>query len=170
MNIPLAIVAAIAENGVIGSCNRMPWHIPSDLKRFRALTMGKPLLMGRKTFQSIGRALPGRETIVVTRDRDFLGPAGVHIAHEIGAALDLAQGRAFEMGASEVILAGGGDLYEYLIGHAEKLYLTFVDLAPPGEVHFPRIDWSQWQEEQRIRPQPGAKDEASFTFVDFRRR
>lgn len=170
MTAPLAIVAAIAENGVIGQGSRTPWHIPSDLKRFRALTMGKPLLMGRKTFQSIGRSLPGRETIVVTRDTGFVAPPGDHVAHDLDAALDLAQARAVAMGADEVILAGGGDLYEHLIDWTEKLYVTFVDLAPTGDVVFPRIDWSQWVEEHRLRPPPASHDEASFTFVDFRRR
>jgi len=176
MTTPLAIVAAIAKNGVIGDGNRMPWRLPSDLKRFRAITMGKPLLMGRKTFQSIGRALPGRETIIVTRDRDFdpsadTGEAlGVHVAHELDAALTLAQERATAMGAKEVIVAGGGDLYKILIDRAARMYLTFVDLEPQGDVRFPGIDWSTWIEEQRIAPEPMAKDETTFAFVDFRRR
>lgn len=175
MKTPLALVAAIAKNGVIGDGNRMPWRLPSDLKRFRAITLGKPLLMGRKTFQSIGRPLPGRETIIVTRDRDFDSLAGsaqaqgVHLAHDLDAALDLAQERAAAMGAEEVIVAGGADLYEALIGFAARMHLTFVDLEPKGDVRFPAIDWADWVEERRTAPPPTAKDEATFAFVDFRR-
>ena len=176
MKVPLAIVAAVAENGVIGDGRGLPWRLPSDLKHFREVTMGKPLLMGRKTFESIGRALPGRETIVITRDRAFdLSRGGgqvkpVHVAHELDAALALAQVRAYAMGAEEVILAGGGKLYESLIGHAERMHLTFVDIAPRGGVRFPAIDWSNWLEVRRVRPRPTAKDEATFAFVDFDRR
>ncbi|MCL2384217.1 MAG: dihydrofolate reductase [Alphaproteobacteria bacterium] len=174
--VPLAVVAAIAENGVIGDGRGMPWHLPSDLKHFRAITMGKPLLMGRKTFDSIGRILPGRETIVVTRDPNFI-PAGngeaqqhVHVAHGLEEALTLAQTQAQVMSAEEIILAGGGNLYENLINRAERMHLTFVDLAPRGSVSFPHIDWSDWLEVSRLRPRPSAKDEATFAFVDFDRR
>jgi len=134
MNVPLAIVAAIAENGVIGDGRGLPWHLPSDLKHFRGITMGKPLLVGRKTFESIGRALPGREIIVVTRDRAFDPPRGggqakaIHVVHDLDAALALAQARAQAMGADEVILAGGGNLYESLIGRAERMH-PFEDLS-----------------------------------------
>jgi len=174
--VPLAIVAAVAENGVIGDGRGMPWHLPSDLKHFRRITMGKPLLMGRKTFDSIGRVLPGRETIIVTRDRAFDPSRGggqtnsIHVAHDLETALALAQARAQAMAADEVILAGGGNLYESLIGLAERMYLTFVDVAPRGEVSFPEIDWSNWLEVSRVRPRPSAKDEATFAFVDFDRR
>lgn len=138
--------------------------------------MGKPLLMGRKTFESIGRILPGRETIVVTRDRAFDASRGdgqtncIHVAYELEAALAQAQARAQAMGAEEIILAGGGNLYESLIGHAERMHLTFVDVAPRGAVSFPEIDWSNWLEVSRVRPRPSAKDEATFAFVDFDRR
>ena len=170
MTVPLAIIAAIAENGVIGRGNRMPWHVPSDLRRFRSLTIGKPLLMGRKTYQSIGRPLPGRETIVVTSERDFAAPPGVSVAHDLESGVALARARAVAMGAGEVIVAGGARLYEYLIDRADKLYVTFVDLAPEGDVRFPAVDWSLWREESRMRPAPDARDEASVTFVEFRRR
>jgi dihydrofolate reductase len=172
MSAPLALVAAIAQNGVIGADDRLPWRLPSDLKRFRGLTMGKPLLMGRKTFQSIGRALPGRETIVVTRDRDFFHAADscVHITHDLNAALALAQARAAAMGADEIILAGGGALYEVLLDRVQRMYLTLVDLTPQGDVRFPPIDWSQWIEQKRFSPPPQVNDETSFTFVEFRRR
>ncbi len=174
--LPLAIVAAIGENGVIGDGRGLPWHLPSDLKHFRKITIGKPVLMGRKTFESIGRALPGRETIVLTRDRAFEVRCGgvpdgrVTVAHDLEAALDLAQARAKALGAEEVIVAGGGDLYESLINRARRMHLTLVDLAPRGSVRFPVVDWTDWQETCRVRPRPTAKDEATFAFVDFDRR
>lgn len=171
MSVPLALIAAIGQNGVIGADDRLPFRLPSDLKRFRALTLGKPLLMGRKTFESIGRPLPGRETIIVTRDPEFsVAASGVHVAYDLEAALALAQRRAQAMGADEVILAGGGDLYGALLPRVDRMYLTLIDLAPPGNVHFPQIDWSEWVERARTRPQPQPNDEASFAFVEFQRR
>jgi dihydrofolate reductase len=132
--------------------------------------------MGRKTFQSIGRALPGRETIILTRNRDFKTFAGVgqaqavRVAHDLDAALALAQERAAAMRAEEVIVAGGSDIYEILIGRTARMHLTFVDLAPQGDARFPAIDWSDWVEERRSAPEPTAEDEARFAFADFRRR
>lgn len=170
MSAPLAIVAAIGKNGVIGANDRLPWRLPSDLKRFRALTLGKPLLMGRKTFQSIGRALPGRETIVVTRDGGFAAEtSGVHVVHDLDAALAQGQARAQAMGANEIILAGGGHLYAALLEKADRLYLTLVDLSPAGDVRFPPIDATQWFEHARSQPEPGKDDEARFTFLELRR-
>jgi dihydrofolate reductase len=174
--LPLAIVAAIGENGVIGDGRGLPWHLPSDLKHFREITMGKPVLMGRRTLESIGRALPGRETIAITRDHTFEPPRGgsgggfIHVVHDLETALDLAQARAKLLGAEEVILAGGGNLYESLIDRAKRMHLTLVDLAPRGSVRFPVVDWSDWLETCRVRPRPTAKDEATFAFVDFDRR
>src|SRR6201996_6394068 len=105
-DVPLVLIAAVARNGVIGANGGLPWRLSSDLKRFKALTLGKPLVMGRKTFESIGRALPGRETIVVTRDPEF-APSGVLVAHGLAAALDLAANRASALGADAIIIAGG---------------------------------------------------------------
>lgn len=166
----LALVAAIAENGVIGAGGATPWHLPSDLRHFRSLTMGKPLVMGRRTFEAIGRPLPGRETIVVTRDRGFAPRDSVHVAHDLDSALSLASERAVAMGAGEIILAGGGDLYEHLIDAVELMHLTWVEIAPPGDVLFPAIDWSLWEEVGRTRPPLAPGDEAAFTFAEYRRR
>ncbi len=172
-HIPLTLIAAIAQNGVIGRDNRLPWHLTSDLKRFRALTMGKPMIMGRKNFESIGRNLPGRETIVVTRNPSFTAE-GVHIVHDIETALACAKDRAKAMQADEIILAGGAEIYAALIDQAETMHITMVDLDPPLEPHgitiFPPIDWSQWSEDTRLRPPKDDKDEATFTFIDYRRR
>lgn len=166
--LPLVLVAAVARNGVIGGENRLLWHISSDLKHFRAITWGKPLLMGRRTFVAIGRPLPGRETIVVTRAADFHAE-GVLVAHDLDAALALATRRGLAMGASEIIVAGGGDLYAQLIGQAARLAITEVDLAPAGDVYFPEIDPAVWREVGRIGFPAGPSDEAAFAFVDYAR-
>jgi dihydrofolate reductase len=169
MNPPLVLIAAIAENGVIGKDNSLPWHLTSDLKRFRALTMGKPMIMGRKNFQSIGRPLPGRETIVVSRDPTFAAQ-GVHIVHTIEDALACAMDRATAMRAEEIILAGGSELYAAMIDKVDRMNITYVDLAPQGDTVFPAIDWSQWTEESRVHPLKDDKDDATFSFVTYRRR
>ncbi len=169
MTPPLTLIAAIAENGVIGKDNSLPWHLTSDLKRFRMLTMGKPMIMGRKNFQSIGRPLPGRETIVVTRDPGFTAE-GVHVVYSIEAALARATERAKAMQAQEIILAGGAELYAAMIDQVDRMKITFVDLAPDGDTFFPAINWSQWEEENRERPPKADKDDATFSFVDYRRR
>ncbi|PNG25137.1 dihydrofolate reductase [Methylocella silvestris] len=170
MSAALALVAALGENGVIGVGDRLPFRLPSDLKRFRALTWGKPLLMGRKTFVSIGRPLPGRETIVVTRDKGFAAPAGVHLAFSPEDALSLAITRAAAMGADEIILAGGGELYAALLPRVARMYLTLVEASPPGDALFPAVDWTDWIETERLRPEPQAGDEAKFAFVRFERK
>jgi dihydrofolate reductase len=167
--LPLLLVAAVACNGVIGKNNRLLWRLSSDLKRFRALTMGKPLVMGRKTFASIGRPLPGRETIVVTRDQ-FFAPVGVLVAHSIEAALKLANERAPGMGADAIVIAGGGEVYKETIGLADGLAITEVALAPEGDARFPPIDPSVWREVRREPGERGPHDEADFAFVDYRRK
>jgi dihydrofolate reductase len=167
-DVPLAIVAAVARNGVIGANNGLPWRLSSDMKRFKALTWGKPLVMGRKTYLSISRALPGRETIVVTRDPAF-APAGVNIAHELEAALDLAAQRAGAMGAEEIIVAGGAEIYAQTMARASRLYITEVALDAVGDARFPPIDPSQWGEARRRKGDRGPCDEADFAFVDYER-
>jgi dihydrofolate reductase len=167
---PLALVVAVAQNGVIGKENGLPWHISSDLKRFRALTMGKPLLMGRKTFESIGRPLPGRETILISRDPTFVPPLGIYHASSIDAALALAAARAEAMKADEIIIAGGSEIFAALLDRTERMYVTFIDAAPKGDVFFPPVDWSDWQEIHREDHLPQKGDDAAFSFVDFVRR
>ena len=163
---PIALITAVARNGAIGSQNALPWRLSSDLKRFKALTMGKPLVMGRKTFQSIGAPLPGRDTIVVTRDPRWSHP-GVAIAHDIEGALEIARQKARESGAGEIFVAGGGEIYAQTIGLAERLYITEVDLAPDGDVRFPQIDKARWRETRREPGVRGPRDQADFVFVDY---
>lgn len=168
-SLPLVLVAAMGRNRVIGGEGALPWRLPSDLKRFKAITMGKPMLMGRKTFASIGKPLPGRETIVLTRDPGFARP-GIYVAHDLESALQLAQERAGAMGAKEIIIAGGGDLYAQTIGLAQRLDVTEVDLSPSGDAFFPAFDQNDWIETARTPYEAGPGDEASFTVLTFERR
>ena len=165
---PLVIVAAVARNGVIGSGNAMPWHLPGDFRHFRALTMGKPLIMGRKTFASIGRALPGRETIVLTRDPGFCAP-GVRVAHALEEAVALAAARAPAIGAHEIIVAGGGELYAALIGRAKRLEITQVDLAPDGDARFPAVDPARWRLVARSAASRGPGEYCDYAFATYER-
>jgi dihydrofolate reductase len=167
MSLPLVLVAAVARNGIIGGGNQLLWRLSSDLKRFKALTMGKPLVMGRKTFQSIARSLPGRETIVVTHDPAFSD--GVLIARGVEEALALAEERAAAMGADAIVVAGGGELYAQTIGRADRLAITEVALEPEGDVRFPPIDTALWREVSREPGERGPKDEADFAFVEYAR-
>jgi dihydrofolate reductase len=170
--VALVAVAAVARNGALGRDNALPWRAPSDLKRFRDITWGRPLVMGRKTYQSIGAPLPGRETIVLTRDQKFLGgtrPDHVRLVHDFDAALALAAELARAMGADEAILAGGAEIFRLGLSHAQFLRLTLVDCAPEADVFFPEIDWRQWREMRRERPPRAPDDEFGLEFVDYRR-
>jgi dihydrofolate reductase len=160
----IALIAAVARNGAIGVGNALPWRLSSDLKRFKALTMGKPLIMGRKTFASVGKPLPGRFAIVVTRDPAF-APEGVEVARDLASALALA--RAHE--SPEIMIGGGGEIYAQTIGMADRLYITEVGLEPEADAIFPRIDASEWREVFRQPGVRGPRDEAEFAFVDYER-
>ncbi len=143
----ISLIAAVARNGVIGDGDAMPWHLPEDLAYFKATTLGHPLVMGRKTFDSIGRALPGRRTIVITRQADW-HHADVETAHSFPEALSLAGP------ADEVYVVGGGEVYAQAMPFAHRLLITEVDQAPAGSVHFPVIDPQRWAEHSR-RPGDG---------------
>lgn len=164
--VPVALIAAVARNGVIGGGNRLLWRLPSDLKRFRALTMGKPVIMGRKTYESLGRPLPGREIIVVTRDAAFR-PEGVDAAASIQAALALGQEKARASGAAEVTVAGGGEIYAQTMAVADRLYITEVEIALDGDARFPPINPAIWRQVSREAGMPEAKDEVGFAFTKF---
>lgn len=166
----LTIVAAMALNQALGRDNRIPWRAPTDLKRFKALTWGRPLIMGRKTYQSIGKPLPGRETIVVTRNPDFFAggaPAHAHIANDFDAALALGERIAAQMGVDEVILAGGAELYRIGLPRATKLRLTLVNCAPQADAFFPLLDPTQWRETAREIPSLSDEDEVGLFYVDY---
>ena len=164
-----SIIAAVARNGVIGRDNRLLWRLRSDLRRFRALTLGKPLIMGRRTYDSIGQPLPGRHTVVLTRDTAFAA-AGVRVAHDLEGALALAQDIAATAGASEIMIGGGAEIYAEAMPRAHRLYVTWVDLAPEGDARFPDMNPAEWRETRNDAGVRGHDDEADFRFVDYERR
>jgi thymidylate synthase len=146
--LPVALVVAAADNDVIGRGNALPWHLPADLAHFKRLTLGKPILMGRRTFESIGRPLPGRSNIVITRDPAFAAH-GVRTVHSLDAALDLAAQIALVDGSDELMVIGGAQIYAAALPRAQRLYLTRVHARPEGDAFLPAIDWSEWREERR---------------------
>ncbi len=166
MTVPIAIVAAVARNGVIGRDNGLPWRLSSDLKRFKEVTIGKPLIVGRRNHEAIGRPLPGRQTIVMTRDRAFK-EAGVHVAHDLDDAIGLGEALAEEMGADEVICAGGGEIYKLFLPKSARLRLTVVDAEVDGDVYFPDYDDANWREVFSEDHPKGPRDDHAFTYRDL---
>ena len=168
---PVVLIAAVADNGVIGRDGGLAFRQRSDLRRFKALTLGKPIVMGRLTWLSIGSPLPGRETIVVTRDPAFAGdaPAGVHVAASVEAALGIARTRALAMGAGAVAIVGGAQIYAATIGAADRLLITEVHARPDGDTWFPALDRSPFREVSRERHPAGEGDEHPYSFVDYER-
>lgn len=163
------IIAAVAKNGIIGADNDMPWKLSSDLKRFKALTLGKPVVMGRKTFLSFGgKPLPGRPHIVISRDPDY-APEGAEAAQSLESALDRARQIASEISADEIAIIGGGQIYEQAMNLADRLEITEVDAKPEGDTRFPDIDKSVWQETARSPGEKTEKDTAAFSYVTYRR-
>jgi dihydrofolate reductase len=165
----LVLVAAVADNGMIGRGGGLPWRLKSDLRNFRAVTMGKPVVMGRKTFASIGKPLPGRTNIVVSRNRDFAAP-GIVAATGIEAALAIARGDALRRGADAIAVIGGADLYAHTITQADRLVITHVHLRPDGDTLFPAIDSALWREAERSEHTAGPDDAAGFTVLVYERR
>lgn len=169
MSVPIVLIVAVADNGVIGRDNTLIWRLRTDLQRFKALTLGKPMVMGRKTFQSIGKPLPGRETIVVTRDASFR-PEGVFTAPSLEEALALAQSRAAALGADAVPVVGGGEIYRQAMPLAERIYLTRVHCQPDGDTYFPDPDPAEFVADLPEAHPAGEHDQFAFTFVDYTRR
>ncbi|MGJ3265369.1 MAG: dihydrofolate reductase [Salinarimonas sp.] len=166
---PIVLVAAVARNGVIGRENQLVWRLRSDLRRFRTLTLGKPLIMGRRTFESIGKPLPGRETVVLTRDRGFAHP-GVSVAQSFDTAMATADTIAARMGADEIVVAGGGEVYALALPYAARLYLTRVEAEPDGDAVFPGFDAGAFREVRHEAHPAGPEDEHAFAFIDLERR
>ena len=164
----IALVVAVAENGVIGRQGGLAWQLSSDLKFFRAITMNKPLIMGRKTFESIGRPLDGRDNIVITRNTAFEAP-GVLVAANLEDALELAHAKARDRSADEISIIGGAQIYELTLPRADRIYLTEVHASPEGDTFFPKIDSAQWRETSRERHSAGPKDSADYSFVILER-
>lgn len=157
----ISLIAAVAENGVIGADGDLPWRLPSDFAFFKRTTMGKPLVMGRKTFESIGKPLPGRTNIVVTRQKGYQ-PDGVIVIDSLDASIEHAQTIAVADGVDEIMIGGGGQIYAEAMDRADRLYITHVEARPDGHVQFPQIDPAVWKvvDEPDVTPSP--KDSHSY--------
>lgn len=158
----ISIIAAVAENGVIGSGNRMPWHISEDLRRFKAVTLGHPVVMGRRTFGSLGRPLPGRTNVVITRNPAYK-PEGCTVVGSLEDALSL-----FDP-AEEVFVIGGGEIYRQAMDVADRLYITRVHAGFDGDTHFPPIDPDKWRITWREGHERGEKFPHPFEFINYQR-
>ena len=167
---PLVAVVAMARNRVIGDGEKLLWHLPDDLKRVKSLTMGRPLIMGRRTYESIGRPLPGRANIVLTRQPDY-SPEGAMVAHDDGTALAMAAewiaGDAGRTG--EIVVFGGGEIYRVFLGRTSRIEMTEVDTAPEGGATFPELDEAEWRETDR-KPVARSGDGPGHAYVRFERR
>lgn len=158
----LTLVVAVAKNGVIGRDGDLPWRLSSDMKRFKAATMGKPVLMGRKTWESLPRKpLPGRQNLVLTRDANFVAD-GAWIYSDLAAMIGAGRAMAEEAGVDEVCVIGGAQLYNAVLGQADRIILTEVNLEPAGDAHL-RFDLSQWREVSREHVERGDNDDTDFT-------
>ncbi|HKS19331.1 MAG TPA: dihydrofolate reductase [Bradyrhizobium sp.] len=163
------MVVAIAENGVIGASGVIPWRLKSDMQRFKALTLNKPVVMGRKTFISIGKPLAKRTNIVVTRDARFRSP-GAMVTNSFADARAVATGDALRRFATEIAVIGGAEIYAQWMDCADRLEITEVHARPDGDTRFPPIDAADWEEVARVRNPAGPDDSADFSYVTYRRR
>ena len=174
MSLPVAgpqtvLIVAVADNGVIGADDKLPWRLKTDLKRLKALTIGRPIVMGRKTFLSMRRPLPGRTSIVVTRDSGFRG-AGAVVTTSLPEALVLARADALRRSVAEIAVIGGAEIYAQCMDLADRLELTEVHARPEGDTRFPAIEKAQWEEVSRVPNPAGPDDSAAFTYVTYCRR
>ena len=165
----IALVAAMGENGAIGRGGDLPWRLSSDLRYFRKITMGKPVIMGRRTFSSLPRLLDGRLNIVLTRNAAFEAPGAV-MAYNLEEALDVARREAKRTGGDEIMVIGGADVFRALLPLAGRIYLTEVDAAPDADTWFPDIDLSEWREVSREAHQAGPRDDHAFSFIVLERK
>jgi len=165
----LALIVAVSRNGVIGAGGDLVWRISDDLKWFKKVTMGKPIVMGRKTYQSIGRPLPGRDNIVVTRDLEF-SAGGVFVARSIKDALTLARARAEDCEAGEVCIIGGGEVYKQTVAIADRIYMTRIAAEVEGDVFFPALDSAQWDDRHCGSCEKNQQNEFACDFVILDRR
>jgi dihydrofolate reductase len=165
----IVLMVAVADNGVIGSGGSIPWRLKSDQQRLKAMTMGKPVVMGRKTFVSLRRPLPGRTNIVVTRDAGFCA-AGAVVTTSFEGARAVATGDALRRSACEIAVIGGAEIYAQWMESADRLEITEVHARPEGDTHFAAIDGAVWEELARVRNPAGPDDNADFSYVTYRRR
>jgi len=164
----IVLIVAVADNGVIGAKGAIPWRLKSDMQRLKAMTMGKPVVMGRKTFVSLRRPLPGRTNIVLTRDDGFRA-AGAVVTTSFADARAVALGDALRRSAAEIAVIGGAEIYAQWMDVAGRLEVTEVHVRPEGDTYFAAIDPAQWQEVSRVRNPAGADDSAAFSYVTYRR-
>ncbi|ODT68730.1 MAG: diacylglycerol kinase [Pelagibacterium sp. SCN 63-23] len=164
----ISLIAAVARNNVIGSNQTIPWHIPSDFAWFKQTTMGKPMIMGRKQFETFARPLPGRPHIVVTRQHDY-APEGVIVRRSLPEAMAAARRMAEASELDEIMVIGGGDIYAQALPLADRLYVSHVDLAPEGDVHFPAIDPQVWEIVAEPDVPRSEKDGASYSIAIYER-
>jgi dihydrofolate reductase len=165
----VVVIAAVADNGVIGRDGDMPWRLKSDMRRFRALTTDRPVVMGRKTYLSLSiKPLPRRTNIVVTRDPAFSAP-GVLVAPSLEAALEAAHGDAMRRGTTDIMVIGGGDIYAQALPFARRLEITQIHASPQGDACFPPIDPAVWHESGRESHAAGPQDDAAYDFVTYLR-
>jgi dihydrofolate reductase len=165
----IVLVAAIGENNVIGREGQLPWRLKSDLQHFRKVTTNHPIIMGRKTYESIGRVLPERTNIVLTRDLGLVAP-GCVLATSMDAALAYARKDAEARGVDEIMIIGGGDVFAAMMPEADRLEMTYVHVSPEGDALFPPIEPGQWREVSRTEHSAGPDDDAAFTVVTLERR
>ena len=165
----IVLIVAVADNGVIGAGGAIPWRLKTDMQRFKSLTLGKPVVMGRKTFVSLRRPLPGRTNIVVTRDANFRSPGAV-VTTSLAAARAVATGDALRRLATEIAVIGGAEIYAQWMDYADRLEITEVHARPAGDTYFAAIDMAIWEEVARVRNSAGSDDSADFSFVTYRRR
>ncbi|MBB3914277.1 dihydrofolate reductase [Rhizobium fabae] len=163
------IVVAVSRNGIIGRDGDMPWRLSNDLKRFKALTLGKPVVMGRKTYDSIGKPLPGRPNVVISRQAAIDHP-DVSMAHSLPEAIALAERLAVEAGVDEVCIVGGGQIYAQAIGLADRMCVTHVEVDLKGDAAFPAIDPDVWQAGEALAVPAGEKDSYPTRYVVYERR
>ena len=160
----IALVVAMADNGAIGKGGKLPWHLHSDMRYFRKITMGKPIIMGRLTFKSLPRVLDGRLNIVLSRDRGFVAPDAV-VAHSLDEGLAAARAAAKWTGAKEIMIIGGEDVFREILPQADRIYLTEVHAAPDADTWFPALANGEWRELSRQAHAAGPKDDHAFSFV-----
>ena len=159
----------MAENRVIGRDNTLPWRLPTDMRHFMAITMGKPVLMGRKTFESMKSALPGRTNIVLSRDQSW-ERADAKVVHDLDTGIELAQQQCLIDGQDELMIIGGADIYALTLPIATRLYITHVAAAPEGDVFFPEFDMELWQQVSAEHFNADEKHSAAFTIALYERK
>jgi dihydrofolate reductase len=165
----IVIIVAVADNGVIGAAGAIPWRLKTDQQRLKTMTLGKPVVMGRKTFLSLRRPLPGRTNIVVTRNPDFRA-AGAVVTTSFADAHAIATGDALRRSVAQIAVIGGAEIYAKWMAHADRLEITEVHARPEGDTRFAAIDTAIWEEIARVRNSAGPDDSTDFSFVTYRRR